>query len=365
MKFLKTHKTLVTILSAVLLAAAVAVLLFFLLAPPAAPTPAAPNTDGATGGTDTAPPVPTDWSVPSIDSEPLPAGNLPTGVGTMGALSYQIYEEYIAITDCDPASVAVDVPAEIEGKPVMSIARQAFSGCAKMKEISLHPNLRHIGAFAFSGCEALSAISIPETCHTIEENAFLGCVALTDVTVPGSVKVLGEHAFTDTPFYTENTDEWVVVGDNIVIAYRGKGGDLITPKGMKKIASLGGNLYITGLHVLEGVTELGNYAFAECANIASLALPSTLEHVGVNAFAGCSFLLEIAIPEGVESIGDGAFSYCENLKSVSIPESVLTIGAGLFSLTETIEEIHVIAGSNAESFFLSSEYADLVVSETL
>ncbi|WP_204266931.1 leucine-rich repeat protein, partial [Citrobacter youngae] len=46
--------------------------------------------------------------------------------------------------------------------------------------------------------------------------------------------------------------------------------------------------------------------------------------------SGCDFK-EITIPEGVTVIGDEAFATCESLEYVSLPDSMETLHNGLFS----------------------------------
>lgn len=55
-----------------------------------------------------------------------------------------------------------------------------------------------------------------------------------------------------------------------------------------------------------------------------------LKSIGVEAFKGCDFK-EITIPEGVTVIGDEAFATCESLEYVSLPDSMETLHNGLFS----------------------------------
>lgn len=66
---------------------------------------------------------------------------------------------------------------------------------------------------------------------------------------------------------------------------------------------------VTEYHIEEGITEIGDFAFARSA------------------------LTEIVIPEGTEKIGYGAFYHCDNLTGVTIPSSVKEIGSNAFAQT--------------------------------
>lgn len=79
-----------------------------------------------------------------------------------------------------------------------------------------------------------------------------------------------------------------------------------------------------------------------------LAIPDDLEEhpvtsigTGVFTTSDCYFLTEIIIPEGVTTIGDGAFAYCDNLVRITLPHSLTTIGANPFPCTDKLDEIKI------------------------
>ena len=111
---------------------------------------------------------------------------------------------------------------------------------------------------------------------------------------------------------------------------------------------------ITSVVVAEGITKLGNYAFAGCTKLASVELPKTLTTIGSYAFLDCAALAQIALPEALEAISLHMFDGCTGLKTLSIPKNVLTIGIGAFldctALTEiTIPKNVTEIGNNAFS----------------
>lgn len=60
----------------------------------------------------------------------------------------------------------------------------------------------------------------------------------------------------------------------------------------------------------EGITSVGNNAFAYCEELKSVSLPNSLVLIGEGAFAECSKLKSIVIPENVETLASGAFYGC-------------------------------------------------------
>ena len=86
----------------------------------------------------------------------------------------------------------------------------------------------------------------------------------------------------------------------------------------------------------EGLTAIGDFAFSG-SGMASLTLPESLRTIGNSAFLCCS-LRELTIPDGVTSIGTGAFCNA-SLTSVKLPASGVTLGDSLFQECENLTDV--------------------------
>ena len=65
--------------------------------------------------------------------------------------------------------------------------------------------------------------------------------------------------------------------------------------------------FIKGVTIKEGITTVGDNAFAYCEELASVSLPNSLISIGEGAFAECDKLKSVVIPKNVTTIGSGAF----------------------------------------------------------
>ena len=116
--------------------------------------------------------------------------------------------------------------------------------------------------------------------------------------------------------------------------------------------------------VPEGVTDIGNYAFAYNNNVKTVILPSTVTNLGrgfdsstvekvvlneglttisSRAFRRTYDLKEVVIPSTVTTVADNAFQ-SSGIKHIVFPESVTSIGDSCFT-GSTVESV-VIAGKN-------------------
>lgn len=117
--------------------------------------------------------------------------------------------------------------------------------------------------------------------------------------------------------------------------------------------------------VVEGVKEIPDQAFANCVNITSISLPSTLTNIKYKAFSGCVALENIIIPAKVTIIENSAFYGCKSLKSATLNAGLINIGTSAFSNCSSLEKIVIPASveSIGAQAFYKCEALEYVVFE--
>lgn len=90
-----------------------------------------------------------------------------------------------------------------------------------------------------------------------------------------------------------------------------------------------------------GVTSIGDNAFADCKNMADVDMADTVEWIGDNAFANCSSLVGIDLSSNLENIAPGLFKNCKSLEDVLIPGSVSAIDLGAFAGCEKVVSLSI------------------------
>lgn len=83
---------------------------------------------------------------------------------------------------------------EVTLPDVTSIGDAAFSGCIRLKNITLGDKLTRIGTNAFLGCLSLETVELPDTLTSLPNSVFHGCISLKTVDL-GGVTNVGQNAF--------------------------------------------------------------------------------------------------------------------------------------------------------------------------
>ncbi len=73
---------------------------------------------------------------------------------------------------------------------------------------------------------------------------------------------------------------------------------------------------ISEVIILDGVKNVGDYAFSGCKSLTKVTLPESIEHIGQWSFAYCEKLESVTIPKNVSKIDWAPFLKCVNLKTV-------------------------------------------------
>ena len=136
----------------------------------------------------------------TAETERVPVGTGTTtvrvGTGTT-QLEYEVYnDDTVGITNCDnDAAGELEIPAEIDRKPVTSIGNSAFYYCDSLTEITIPDSVTSIGGGAFGDCSSLTTIMIPNGVTSIGGESFSDCTSLTEITIPDSVTRIWDFTF--------------------------------------------------------------------------------------------------------------------------------------------------------------------------
>lgn len=214
----------------------------------------------------------------------------------------------IAIAKCANSKGDLSIPSEINGKPVISIGREAFCECEELTSVIIPQGVTCIETNAFASCANLQSVKIPAGMKKIEGFAFCGCPALSSISLPASVTMIEDCAFCTCNGLRKITLEVGNANYRII-------NDLLCTKDMSTVI-LGIN--IEKISIPPCVTKINKSAFSECDQIKSLSIPEGVADIGDGAFAGCNGLTEITIPASMTNIGDEAFVWCYNLKKFTV-----------------------------------------------
>ena len=117
---------------------------------------------------------------------------------------------------------------------VKIIGALSFADCSRLTDVKLSDNLETIGDNAFSYAP-ITQIVVPGNVQYIGYGAFLKCKQLNKISISKSVKYIGDAAFGYTPWLKTQTDDFVIVGDGILLKYFGSSRQIVIPDGVKEI----------------------------------------------------------------------------------------------------------------------------------
>jgi hypothetical protein len=261
-----------------------------------------------------------------------------------------------------------DINKLVIDEGVTSIGEIAFYDLTKIESVVIPNSVTSIGVSAFDNCNGLTSVTISNNVTSIGDYAFQYANKLTSITIPSSVISIGDYAFRSCsglttvtslnptpPTVAANTFSNVKVADAILIVPQDAVGAYSsasiwkdfkiytawTLEGGLTATLVDGTLTISGngaipdytlngspwknsinsinnVVIQEGVTSIGQNAFADLYKMTSITIPNSMASIGSMAFYNCHALPSITIPSSVASIGDYAFQDCFALTSVTI-----------------------------------------------
>ncbi len=219
------------------------------------------------------------------------------------------------------------------GKSVRAIGNFAFTSCSSLASLELPEGLESIGSYAFYECRLLGVLNLPNSVTSVGECAFGRC-RLNEVTVGRGVVSIGNDAFSECTSIKKVTTPDLAAWAKIEF-----GNESSNPLYPNRASFFVGDAELNSLTALpEGITEIGQFAFAGCKSLKSVGIPSGVTAVGPCAFEDCRLLADVTLG-GVTELGFSAFYGCKNLTNVKIAGSFTEIGKNTFSGCTLLAEL--------------------------
>lgn len=190
---------------------------------------------------------------------------------------YNIYTEYIALTQYIGTSSSVTVPEKIEDKPVLVISAECFAKNEAITDVTMPDTLFRVDTAAFENCINLKNIKFSKIMTSFPQDMCSGCDNLQDVVIPNSIVNIGMSAFRDC-------------------------------------------ISLTKITIPRNVTTISNGAFSGCENVKEIVI-----------LDGKIVEDDILTKINYLTIDGSAFANLENAEKIIIPESVTTIEDSAFA----------------------------------
>ena len=234
----------------------------------------------------------------------------------------------------------INLPAALDGVPVRMVCGSVFRSDSRVQSLIIPEGVSDIGTLSFAGTK-IDRVYIPSSVTNIDMNAFSGSACKS-------------FSVSDHNAYFSSVNGWLCTRDGKRLV-RAAWGETEVPLGVEEIPNCAFSLNgIKSVALPDSVEHIGLNAFFGCENLVHVSIPrkvrnitafmfegcvnlesvdfsGAVTNIGPYAFEGCKSLTSLEIPEGVVRIDEYAFANCKSLRVVTIPSSVKYIGAYAFS----------------------------------
>ncbi len=149
----------------------------------------------------------------------------------------------------------IEIPGEIHGLPVRTVAARAFVNCPFLEEVRIADGVEILEPNAFSSCTHLTKVFMGDSVSAIGRNAFFECKYLYCVELSPALREIDNRAFY-------------------------------------------GCTGLRDIDLPDGIERIGDQAFCGCTKLKSIHIPLALKKFHRSAFEDCRALDHIFIEKG-------------------------------------------------------------------
>jgi len=249
-----------------------------------------------------------------------------------------------------------------------TISSYAFYNCCKLSgKVIIPRSVTSLGVGVFANCVSITSADIlVDKLDSIPDELFKGCNRLSRVHCDNEIKTIGKQAFmscdlsasfsllkskslvsiSEEAFKYATLDKYsVVFGSNLKHI-----SDEAFAYSSVRYVALPDSLESMGVSVFKGCTDLisvtmpcaidiPDYCFSGCSRLSDVVFNENTKVLGDSAFEECSSLHSLILPNSVQKIGSSCFDYCECLECVVIPSGVTKVSWSLFYGCENLKYV--------------------------
>lgn len=265
----------------------------------------------------------------------------------------------VRIEACRPVVAKLDIPAQIEGLPVVALAADACARLSEVVSVMVPDTVVSIGYCAFRNCPVLRSAVLPAGVTAYDSGWFRGCAALEELELPGSLdkvqanifdnaglkrlrigagtQAVQPGAFAKSMLERIEVDERSPFLETDGVALYARGRTALVAMAVRTIEyevapectailrkALDGMGQLRSVKLPDGVREIGAHAFAHTA-LRSFKAPAALESIEERAFFDCARLTEVQLGERLKRIGAHAFTRTA-IRGLTLPATIESIG---------------------------------------
>lgn len=149
----------------------------------------------------------------------------------------------------------IEIPGEILGLPVRTVAARSFVECPFLEEVRIADGVEILEPNAFSSCSHLTKVFMGDSVSVIDRNAFFECKYLFCVELSPCLREIGNRAFF-------------------------------------------GCTGLRDIFLPDSIESIGDQAFYGCTKLKSIRIPLALKHLPRSAFDECRSLDHIFLERG-------------------------------------------------------------------
>lgn len=211
---------------------------------------------------------------------------------------------------------------------ITHINEKVFYNCTQLTKVNINDNITEIEKSAFEGCINLTSVSISteSKLNKINSSAFRACGRLKNLHLPKNLTTIGDSAFEECKQFMGNVYEQLpptgsynyslTIPENVTSigssCFKNTNVFFLNlSSGLKTIsdsAFYGTPIVFFSTSKATNLTEIGRYAFYNCANLCSydgiLRLPESIQIINDNAFDGCGHIKNVTLPSSLKKIGN-------------------------------------------------------------